>query len=95
MKQKKPEQTEKADEQLSLSSTGYQVPSVPERSLLPEEDMITTTIRYPRYVARLMDMWLMDHPGHTKTSLMLNGLRAMGQPIKDKDLLPARHKGRR
>ena len=42
-----------------------------------------------------MEAWLLDHPGHTKTSLLLNGLRALGQPIRDEDLLPMRHKGRR
>lgn len=94
-KQKRAEKTGAAEKKPHSSSVAYQVPSIPERSSLPEEDMITTTIRYPRYVARVMDEWLLDHPGHTKTSLLLNGLRAMGQPIRDEDLLPLRHKGRR
>ena len=75
--------------------TSYQVPTIPERDARPDVDLITTTIRYPRYVSRLMEAWLLDHPGHTKTSLLLNGLRALGQPIRDEDLLPMRHKGRR
>ena len=81
--------------EMSSPSTSYQVPAVPERDARPAEDLITTTIRYPRYVNRLMEAWLLDHPGHTKTSLLLNGLRALGQPIRDEDLLPSRRRGRR
>lgn len=63
-KQKKAERTVAEGERRFPSPVAYQVPSIPERSSLPEKDMITTTIRYPRYVARMMDEWLLDHPGH-------------------------------
>ena len=92
---RKQTKTDRKQGEPSSLSLNYQVPAVPERDPRPEEDLITTTIRYPRYVNRLMDVWLLDHPGHTKTSLLLNGLRALGQPIRDEDLLPMRRKGRR
>ena len=60
-----------------------------------EEDYITTTFRYPRYVNRMMDEYLVDHPHHSKTSLFLNAMKLMGFDIDDADLLPRRGSGRR
>ena len=60
-----------------------------------DEDLIITTIRYPREVGRQMDEWLSANPGHSKTSLLLNGLRALGIPIADEHLVPKRARGAR
>lgn len=77
---------------IALIDLRHRAPPV-TRSEKEKPDAIVTTIRYPRYIARLMTQWLHDNPGHTKTSLILNGLRAMGLPVDDEDLLPQRPRG--
>ena len=71
--------------------------SLPERParVREEEDYITTTFRYPRYVNRMMDEYLLDHPHHSKTSLFLNAMKLMGFAVDEEDLLPRRGQGRR
>lgn len=66
--------------------------SLPERParVRDEEDYITTTFRYPRYVNRMMDEYLLNHPHHSKTSLFLNAMKLMGFAVDDEDLLPRR-----
>ncbi len=70
------------------------LPEAPARAR-EEEDYITTTFRYPRYVNRMMDEYLVDHPHHSKTSLFLNAMKLMGFDVDDADLLPRRGSGRR
>lgn len=60
-----------------------------------QDDLVITTIRYPRYIGRLMDEWILAYPGHTKASLILNGLVGLGLPIKAADLIPQRVRGGR
>lgn len=48
------------------------------------------TFRIPPELEQPIDEWLADHPGHTKASMILNGLAALGLPVLDADKTPHR-----
>ncbi|KFL89912.1 hypothetical protein AmDm5_1359 [Acetobacter malorum] len=48
------------------------------------------TFRIPPELEKPIDEWLADHPGHTKASMILNGLAALGLPVLDSDKMPHR-----
>ena len=96
---KKRDKKSKSDESAKSVTSGsrgdpvYRPPHQAPAVIVERPAYITTTIRYPRYVISLMEDWLLRHPGHSKTSMLLNGLRCMGVAIEDEDLVPKRGHG--
>jgi hypothetical protein len=67
------------------------IPKIPDAQIKGDDGQyLVSTIRYPAYLDDAFRKWLDANPGHTKTSMIMNGLHAIGLEIPDELRLPQR-----